>query len=61
MLNYRLSYEEWVQEGSKDVAARAREQAKEILRTHEVPPLPEDVDREISRILGAAAREKVKG
>jgi trimethylamine--corrinoid protein Co-methyltransferase len=59
-LNYRLSYEEWVQEGSKDVAARARERAKEILRTHEVPPLPEDVDRELSRILEAAAKEKVK-
>jgi len=59
-LNYRLSYEEWVQEGSKDVAARAKERAKEILRTHEVPPLPEDVDREISRILEAAEKEKIK-
>jgi trimethylamine--corrinoid protein Co-methyltransferase len=59
-LNYRLSYEEWVQEGSKDVAARAKERAKEILRTHEVPSLPEDVDREILRILKAAEKEKVR-
>ncbi len=57
-LSYRLSYEEWVRDGSKDVAARAKERAKAILRTHTVPPLPEDVDREISRILVAAAKEK---
>ena len=59
-LSYRLSYEEWVRDGSKDVAARAREKAKEILNTHQVPPLPEDVDREISRILLAAEKEKCK-
>ena len=28
--------------------------------THEVPPLPEDVDREVSRILQAAEKEKCK-
>jgi trimethylamine--corrinoid protein Co-methyltransferase len=59
-LNYRLSFEEWQQAGSKDVAARAKERADELLRTHEVPPLPEDVDREVSRILQAAEKEKVK-
>ena len=59
-LSYRLSYKEWIRDGSKDVAARARERAQEILRTHEVPPLPEDVDREISRILQAAEKEKLK-
>jgi len=59
-LSYRLSYEEWVRDGSKDVAARAREKAKEILNTHQVPPLPEDVDREISKILLAAEKEKCK-
>ena len=59
-LNCRLSYEEWVQDGSKDTAARAKEMAKEILRTHKAPPLPEDVDREISRILQAAEKEKHK-
>ncbi len=59
-LSYRLSYEEWVRDGSKDVAARAREKAKDILNTHQVPPLSEDVDREISRILLAAEKEKRK-
>ena len=59
-LNYRLTYDEWVQDGAKDVAVRAKEQAKEILRTHEVPPLPDDMDKEISKILKAAEEEKVK-
>lgn len=59
-LSYRLSFEEWVRDGSKDVAARAKEKAKEILSTHHVPPLPEDVDREISKILLAAEKEKCK-
>jgi len=59
-LSYRKSYEEWLKEGSKDVAARAKERAKEILRTHQVPPLPEEVDREIAKILEAAEKEKVK-
>lgn len=54
----RTPYELWVQEGSKDIAARAKEKAKEILTTHKVPPLPEDVDQEISRILKAAEKEK---
>ena len=58
-LSYRLSYEEWVRDGSKDVAARARDKAKDILNTHEVPPLPEDVDSEISRLLSAAEKEKL--
>ena len=59
-LSYRLSYEEWVRDGSKDVAARAKEKAKEILRTHKVKPLPEDVNREILKILLAAEKEKIK-
>lgn len=59
-LSYRLSYDEWVRDGSKDVAARAKEKAKEILSTHQVPPLPEDVDREISKILLSAEKEKRK-
>ena len=59
-LNYRLTYDEWVQDGAKDVAVRAKEQVKEILRTHEVPPLPDDMDKEISKILKAAEKEKVK-
>jgi trimethylamine--corrinoid protein Co-methyltransferase len=58
-LSDRLSYESWVQQGSKDVVMKARERAKEIIATHEVPPLPEDQDRELDRILKAAEKEKL--
>jgi len=45
------SYETWEQ---REVA---REKVREILATHKVTPLPEDVDREISRILQRAESE----
>jgi trimethylamine--corrinoid protein Co-methyltransferase len=57
-LNYRLSYEEWIRDGRKSVAVRAKEKAIEILKTHKAPPLSEKVDREISKILSAAEKEK---
>ena len=55
----RLNYESWVQQGSKDVVAKARELAREIIRTHRVPPLPEEQDLELDRILAAAEAEKL--
>ncbi len=58
-LSYRLSYEEWLRDGGQDVAARAKDKAREILRTHTVLRLPEEVDREISRILSSAEKAKI--
>jgi trimethylamine--corrinoid protein Co-methyltransferase len=58
-LSDRQRYETWVEEGSQDITDRARERAREILRTHEVPPLPEEQDRELNRIVRAAEREKL--
>jgi trimethylamine--corrinoid protein Co-methyltransferase len=58
-LSDRSSYESWVQQGSQDVVARARELAKEIIATHEVPPLPDEQDKELDRILRAAEKEKL--
>jgi trimethylamine:corrinoid methyltransferase-like protein len=40
--------------GIKSLGELAHEKVKEILATHEPTPLPEDVDREISRILQRA-------
>jgi trimethylamine--corrinoid protein Co-methyltransferase len=56
----RHPYQTWMKEGSKDAVARAREIAGEILKTHEAPPLPEDIDRELDRILRAAQEEKAQ-
>lgn len=58
-LSDRQSYESWIRHGSKDVVARARELAKGLIETHEVPPLPEEQDRELDRIIMAAEKEKL--
>jgi trimethylamine:corrinoid methyltransferase-like protein len=42
------------------VVARARARAKELLQTHEVPPLPEDTIRHLDEIMARAHRELVK-
>lgn len=55
----RLTYQLWTKDGSKDVVERAKEMAKEIIQTHEVPPLPEDVNKELDKILKAAEKEKI--
>jgi trimethylamine--corrinoid protein Co-methyltransferase len=51
------SLETWEKEGVKSLGELAHEKVKEILATHKVTPLPEDVDREISRILQRAEAE----
>jgi trimethylamine--corrinoid protein Co-methyltransferase len=42
------------------VLARARARAKEILRTHQVEPLADDVSRQLDEIMARARRELVK-
>jgi len=59
-LGYWKNYDEWIHEGSKDIVERANERAKEIIDNHVVEPLPEDVDKEITKILKAAEREMIK-
>jgi len=44
-------YANWKATGSKGAVEHAREKAKEILRTHHPEPLPEDVRKELSRIV----------
>jgi trimethylamine--corrinoid protein Co-methyltransferase len=51
------SLETWEKEGIKSMGDLAHEKVKEILATHKPSPLPEDVDREISRILHRAEAE----
>jgi trimethylamine--corrinoid protein Co-methyltransferase len=51
------SLETWEKEGIKSLGELAHEKVKEILAKHKPAPLPEDVDREISRIL---QRDEVK-
>jgi len=52
--------QKWLSKGAKNLERKAREKALAILEKHEVPPLPEDVRREIGLILGKANEELVK-
>ena len=54
------SFEAWEQKGSRPLDEVAHEKIKEILATHKVEPVPEDVEREISRILKRAESELLK-
>ena len=51
------SYETWEKRGSKPIDEIAREKVREILTTHKVTPLSEDVEKEIGRILKRAESE----
>lgn len=55
----RQGYQSWRANGAKDMVNRARERAMELLQSHQVPPLPEEQDRELARIVRAAEAEKL--
>ena len=58
-LSDRQGYDAWAASGSRDMADRARDRARDLLHTYEVPPLPEEQERELRRILQAAERAKL--
>ena len=51
------SFETWEKQGSRSIDEVARGKVREILATHKVTPLPEDVEKEIGRILKRAEAE----
>lgn len=54
----RQRYDDWVRKGSKDMFTRANERAREILETHEVPPLPEEAEAVIQEVLEERAARR---
>ena len=52
----RQFYDTWLKDGSRPMADRCREEKERLLAEHEHEPLPDDVDREIERVLEAARR-----
>jgi trimethylamine--corrinoid protein Co-methyltransferase len=46
--------EEWVDLGSKSIIQSANEKAAELIRTHKPDPLPEDMAKELKRIVKSA-------
>ena len=51
----RKRYDNWVAAGSKNLAVRANERAREILAAHEVEPLPKEVEKVVSEVLAKRA------
>ena len=49
----------WQQAGSRSLGEVAKEKVREILATHKPTPLPEDVDREVCRILQRVETELI--
>jgi len=50
----RQYYESWLDAGAFSMAERCAARKDELLATHEVEPLPEEIDAELSRIVEAA-------
>jgi trimethylamine--corrinoid protein Co-methyltransferase len=50
----RRKYDAWEQAGAKTMRRRAQEKALDILKSHRSEPLPEDVQRQIDRIVEQA-------
>jgi trimethylamine--corrinoid protein Co-methyltransferase len=49
----RIPYEKWVDEGRKDLGARASDKAREILENHRPAPLDENVQKELRKIIAS--------
>ena len=56
----RNAPETWLKEGGKDIAAKAKEQVKRILREHYAQPLPAEIRKKIAEIVKEEERELVK-
>ena len=56
----RKMRENWENNGSKDIAAVAREKAVEILETYQPTPLPEDVRKKIHDIVQEGEAEAME-
>jgi len=56
----RSYYDNWMEDGGKDMYARANERARDILAEHQVPPLPEEAEKVINDILKERQQSRKK-
>ena len=54
----RRSVDLWLKEGGEDVRRRAREKAKEIVRTHHPEPLDPHLERQLNEFIELTARKR---
>ena len=59
-LGERRSWNEWERSGREGMAERAQAEADRILAEHEVPPLPDEHERELDEIMRSAENELVQ-
>ena len=57
IVSNRAIYEKWRLRGQPDVVANAREHAREIIASHQVPPLPEATIKRLDDIIHAFERK----
>jgi trimethylamine--corrinoid protein Co-methyltransferase len=53
----RTYYDDWTQDGARDLSQRANERAREILAEHEVPALPDEAETVIQDVLAERAEK----
>ena len=56
-LTDRSGYEKWKETGKKSLVERAKEKVKKILKEHSVPPLDNDIRKELDNIIKRAEKE----
>jgi trimethylamine--corrinoid protein Co-methyltransferase len=54
----RKPIDQWLKDGGKDARARAKEKAREILRTHHPEPLDRDLERRLDEFIARAAKRE---
>jgi trimethylamine--corrinoid protein Co-methyltransferase len=59
-LGERRTFAEWDRTGRNGLAEKAQEEAECLLAEHQVPPLEDAQERELDKIMQAAARELIK-
>jgi trimethylamine:corrinoid methyltransferase-like protein len=59
-LFFRAPWHEWEKAGMKYIHARARERAREILKSHQAPPLDRDIREEMRRVVKGADTQTQK-
>jgi trimethylamine---corrinoid protein Co-methyltransferase len=57
-LSSRDNYERWIKQDDRELLHRAQKKAVDMLKNHEPVYIPPEKDRELKRLLDAAAKEK---
>lgn len=55
----RCTWSQWKSKGSRDLAAKAKEEAKRILAEHEPPPLDKEILRELQDFIERVEKERL--